>query len=89
MGHKGAFKTQKVFSQFSLPYRDALAPSSGALGEGNKTVPQSGAGVVVLSAKHWSEWQDLNLRPLVPDFTPLRVGELVGAVGIEPTTSRV
>ena len=36
----------------------------------DKTVPQSVPVIVVLSAKHWSEWQDLNLRPPRPERVP-------------------
>ena len=33
----------------------------------SETVPQSVPVNVLISAKCWSEWQDLNLRPLVPN----------------------
>src|SRR5262249_39987620 len=39
----------------------------------SKTVPQSLPVIVALSVKHWSEWQDLNLRPPRPErgnFSP-------------------
>jgi hypothetical protein len=32
-----------------------------------ETVPQSVPVSVLIPAKCWSEWQDLNLRPLVPN----------------------
>ena len=32
-----------------------------------ETVPQSVPVNLLISVKYWSEWQDLNLRPLVPN----------------------
>jgi hypothetical protein len=35
--------------------------------EPRETVPQSVPVSILISAKYWSEWQDLNLRPPRPE----------------------
>ncbi len=54
--------------------RLALQTNKSQVDEPRETVPQSVPVNTLISAKCWSEWQDLNLRPPRPERGARRLG---------------